>query len=124
MANATILEISRQVSQPDLDAYAELQSASLGSGAIPMSSLRWPLAWGTFTIPSATSRIFTVDFTPSSAALEVTPSNIRLTKMIPSSTAVTYDAWVVEGWNATSFALAISGPVGDTNHKVYWEALP
>ena len=124
MANATILEIPRSVTQPDLDASAELQSASLGSGQFPLSALRWPLAWGTFTIPSATATLFTINFNASGGPLEVEPSALRLTKMIPSSAAVLYDAWVVGGWNATSFALEISGPVGDTNHKVYCEALP
>jgi hypothetical protein len=82
------------------------------------------LAWGTFTIPSATAVVFTVDFQAGAVALAVTPSAIRLTKIIPTSGSYMFDAWIVAGWNATSFQLAISGPSGDTTHQVYWEALP
>ena len=124
MADATILSIARAVTQPDLDSYFELQSVANGTGKCPVSALAWPIASGTFTIPSATAVLFTVDFQAGAVALPIVPSKIRLTKYIPTSTSNMFDAWVVLGWNNTSFQLAISGPAGDVLHEVFWEALP
>jgi hypothetical protein len=121
MANETILQIGRTVRVPDVDASMELDGVALGSAQVPCANLNLPLDSGLYTIPSATAVLFTVNYP--NGPLPVAPTRFRLTKIIPTAGANMFDAWIVAGWNATSFQLAISGPAGDTSHQVFWEAL-
>ena len=98
-----------------------VHGVALGSAQVPCANLNLPLDSGLYTIPSATAVLFTVNYP--NGPLPVAPTRFRLTKIIPTAGANMFDAWIVAGWNATSFQLAISGPAGDTSHQVFWEAL-
>ena len=122
MANETILQIGRAVTVPDADASLEIQSVASGSAQIPVSAFNVPLDSGLYTIASATAVLFTIDYPH--GPLAAVPTRFRLTVIIPNATANLIAAFIVGGWNATDFQLAISGPAGDTTHTVFWEALP
>ena len=120
MANETILDIGRSVTLPDADASMEIQGAALGSAQLPMSALNYPLDSGIFTIPSATLISFTVAF---SYTLRSNPTRIRATLIGTGSTG-SIPGFACVPASTMAFNLQLTGPTGDTSHKIFWEALP
>jgi hypothetical protein len=120
MADETILEITRTLTTPDLDASFEGQSAANGSFQCPVSALNAPMDSGVYAITSASAVSFTVAF---NYTLPQTPTRIRLTLLMPNTSASMPGIGAVIN-NAINFALCLTGPTGDTTHKVFWEALP
>ena len=98
----------------------ECQGAALGSFQMPMSALNYPLDSGVYTIPSASVISFTVPF---NYTLRSNPTRIRATLIGTGSTG-TIPGFACVPSSTMAFNLQLTGPTGDTAHKIFWEALP
>ena len=119
MATSSILGIGTTISAPRTDDSMEVQSVSLGSAQMPMSALNTPMDSGLATLSSATAVTFTISY---HSTLATAPTRWRLTLILPSVTASIPGIAVVPG-TTSQFTLVLTGPTGDTTHKVFWEAL-
>lgn len=102
------------------DDYSEIGGNTGGSRRI-LSNWCSPLACGVLNLTSATAQTVTFSY-PGSVTLSAAPTRFNLTVYGASGSNVISAQLVPSATTTIQFQVELSGPPGDTNHQIYFEA--